>query len=83
MNDDVVKAGAGRRPLQMEWNATAADYPREMCVQERFEAQVWSKTPEGLLGELCVKILKLAVCLSSVSEYHACSGEEKAISCQA
>ena len=27
------------RQLQTEWNATAADYPREMCVQELFEAQ--------------------------------------------
>ena len=66
MNDDVVKTDAGRRQLQTEWNATAADYPREMCVQELFEAQVWTKTPEGLSRELCVKILKLAVCLSSV-----------------
>lgn len=29
-------------------------------------SQVWTKTPEGLSKELCVKILKLAVCLSSV-----------------
>jgi len=40
MNDDFVRTDAGRRQLQTEWNATAADYPREMCVQELFEAQV-------------------------------------------
>ena len=40
MNDDFVKTDAGRRHLQTEWNATAADYPRERCVQELFEAQV-------------------------------------------
>ena len=36
----MLKTDAGRRQLQTEWNATAADYPREMCVQELFEAQV-------------------------------------------
>ncbi len=45
MNDDVVKTDAGRRQLQTEWNDTAADYPREMCVQELFEAQV-GRAPE-------------------------------------
>ena len=39
MNDDVVKTDAGQRRLQTEWNATAADYPREICVQELFEAR--------------------------------------------
>ena len=31
---------AERRQLQVEWNATASDYPREKCVHELFEEQV-------------------------------------------
>ena len=31
---------AERRRLQVEWNATASDYPREKCVHELFEEQV-------------------------------------------
>ncbi|WP_155394281.1 non-ribosomal peptide synthetase, partial [Xanthomonas albilineans] len=31
---------AERHQVLMEWNATAADYPRDACVHELFEAQV-------------------------------------------
>jgi surfactin family lipopeptide synthetase A len=31
---------AERRRLQVEWNATASDYPREKCLHELFEEQV-------------------------------------------
>jgi amino acid adenylation domain-containing protein len=33
--------------LLVDWNATAADYPRERCIHELFEAQV-EQTPEAL-----------------------------------
>ncbi len=35
---------ADRRRLLVEWNHTAADYPRDKCVHELFEAQAW-RTP--------------------------------------
>ncbi|MDB4970229.1 MAG: tycC2 [Myxococcales bacterium] len=34
-----------------EWNATAADYPREACIHELFEAQV-VRTPDAVALEL-------------------------------
>ena len=42
-----VLPGAERRQLLVEWNATAADYPRDKCMHELFEAQA-AKTPEAV-----------------------------------
>jgi amino acid adenylation domain-containing protein len=39
-----------RRRVLVEWNATAAEYPREYCVHELFEAQV-TRTPEAIAVE--------------------------------
>src|SRR5581483_2082092 len=36
-----------RRQLLLEWNDTYADYPREKCIHELFEAQV-ERTPEAV-----------------------------------
>jgi amino acid adenylation domain-containing protein len=36
-----------RRVILQEWNATAADYPRDLCVHQLFEAQV-AKTPNAV-----------------------------------
>jgi amino acid adenylation domain-containing protein len=36
-----------RRQILVEWNATDADYPRERCVHELFEAQA-EKTPTAI-----------------------------------
>ncbi|MBA2675395.1 non-ribosomal peptide synthetase [Ramlibacter sp.] len=43
---------AERHQLLVEWNATAAEYPRDRCIHELFEAQV-HRTPDALavLGE--------------------------------
>ncbi len=38
---------AERQQLLVDWNATQANYPRESCVQELFEAQV-ARTPEAV-----------------------------------
>jgi non-ribosomal peptide synthetase component F len=38
---------AEREQLLVTWNATAADYPRERCLHELFEAQV-QRTPQAL-----------------------------------
>nr|WP_255352740.1 amino acid adenylation domain-containing protein [Xanthomonas sp. GPE 39] len=45
-----------RHQLLMEWNATAADYPRDACVHELFEAQV-AREPAAIAivhGELAL-----------------------------
>ena len=34
-----ILSDAERHQLLVEWNATEADYPREQCVHELFEAQ--------------------------------------------
>jgi amino acid adenylation domain-containing protein len=39
-------ADAERRQVVEEWNATDAEYPRDLCVQQLFEAQV-ARTPEA------------------------------------
>ncbi len=39
-----------RRQLLVEWNETAADYPRERCVHELFEEQA-ERTPERVAVE--------------------------------
>jgi amino acid adenylation domain-containing protein len=36
-----------RRQLLIEWNTSAVDYPRELCVQQLFEEQV-QRTPEAV-----------------------------------
>jgi amino acid adenylation domain-containing protein len=41
-----VLAAAERRQLLIEWNDTAADYPRDACLHHLFEAQV-ERTPEA------------------------------------
>jgi len=41
---------AERRQVLVEWNATAADYPKDVCVHELFEAQV-AKTPRAVAIE--------------------------------
>ena len=38
---------AGRRQLAVDWNRTTADYPRNLCVHQLFEAQA-RKTPDGI-----------------------------------
>jgi amino acid adenylation domain-containing protein len=38
---------AEERQLIHEWNATAADYPRELCLHQLFERQV-GKTPQAI-----------------------------------
>ena len=38
---------AERHQLLVEWNDTAADYPRDRCIHELFEAQV-ARTPEAV-----------------------------------
>jgi len=37
---------AERRQVLADWNATAADYPQDLCIHELFEAQV-RQTPEA------------------------------------
>ena len=36
-----------RHQLLVEWNDTAADYPRDKCIHELFEEQV-EKTPDAI-----------------------------------
>ncbi len=38
---------AERRQLLVEWNATATDYPQELCIHQLFETQV-EQTPEAI-----------------------------------
>ena len=38
---------AERHQLLVEWNATEADYPRDKCVHELFEAQA-ARTPDAI-----------------------------------
>ena len=38
---------AARRQLAIGWNQTAADYPRNLCVHQLFEAQA-RKTPDAI-----------------------------------
>ena len=42
-----ILTDAERRQLVVEWNTTAADYERERCLHELFEAQV-ERTPEAV-----------------------------------
>src|SRR5204863_9406307 len=45
--DLPVLDAAQRRQVLVEWNDTAADYPREMCLHQVFEEQV-KKTPHAI-----------------------------------
>lgn len=45
-----VLDAAERRRLLVEWNDTAAEYPRERCIHELFEAQA-ARTPEKIALE--------------------------------
>src|SRR6185295_14547703 len=47
MRDLEVIPEAEKREILYEWNATAAEYPRESCVQELFEEQV-EQTPDAV-----------------------------------
>ena len=40
IGDQIILTDDELRQLLVDWNVTAADYPREQCVQEMFEAQV-------------------------------------------
>ena len=42
-----VMSSAERHQLLVEWNATEADYPRDQCVHELFEAQA-ARTPDAI-----------------------------------
>src|SRR5580704_9861010 len=42
-----VMPAAERRRVLYEWNDTAAEYPKDKCVQELFEEQV-RKTPDAI-----------------------------------
>ena len=42
-----ISDAAERRTILYDWNQTRADYPRDMCLQELFEAQV-ERTPEAI-----------------------------------
>jgi len=42
-----VLTEAEKHQLLVDWNDTAADYPRDSCIHELFEAQV-ARTPEAL-----------------------------------
>ncbi len=41
---------AERHRILVEWNDTAADYPKDKCIHQLFEAQV-ERTPEGIAVE--------------------------------
>jgi amino acid adenylation domain-containing protein len=41
---------AERHQLLVEWNDTAADYPKDSCIHELFEAQV-GRTPEAIAAQ--------------------------------
>ncbi len=44
--DVSLLSACERQQLLVEWNRTAHDYPRDMCIQQLFEAQV-ERTPEA------------------------------------
>ncbi len=51
VNQLPILSEAERHRLIIEWNATEADYPREKCVHQLFEAQA-AKTP-GAIAVAC------------------------------
>ena len=47
LSDLPLLTEAERHQLLVEWNDTQAEYPRDRCVQELFEAQV-ERTPDAV-----------------------------------
>jgi amino acid adenylation domain-containing protein len=47
VSDSAVLAGHDRQRVLVEWNATAMDYPRDVCVHQLFEQQV-AQTPDSV-----------------------------------
>jgi amino acid adenylation domain-containing protein len=47
VNSVSILPGAERHQLLVEWNDTAADYPKDKCIHELFEAQV-KNNPEAV-----------------------------------
>ena len=50
---------AERRQLVLEWNDTAAEYPRDLCVHDLFRAQA-ARTPAAVAVEHCADLLTYA-----------------------
>jgi len=47
LSDLPLLTEAERRQLLVEWNDTQADYPRDLCIHQLFEAQV-EQTPDAI-----------------------------------
>jgi amino acid adenylation domain-containing protein len=47
LSDLPILSRGETRQLLFEWNDTAADYPRELCIHDLFEAQV-ERTPDAV-----------------------------------
>ncbi|WP_196297254.1 AMP-binding protein, partial [Xanthomonas albilineans] len=62
---------AERYQVLMEWNATAADYPRDACVHELFEAQV-ARDPSAIAvvqGEVSLTYAELNARANRLAHY--------------
>ncbi|WP_045766546.1 AMP-binding protein, partial [Xanthomonas albilineans] len=62
---------AERKQVLMEWNATAADYPRDACVHELFEAQV-ARDPSAIAvvqGEVSLTYAELNARANRLAHY--------------
>src|SRR5262249_12820563 len=60
-----------RHRLLVEWNDTAADYPREQCIHEWFEAQV-ERTPDAvavLAGDAALTYAELNARANQLAHY--------------
>ncbi len=42
-----ILSEAERQQLLVEWNDTKIDYPKDLCIQQLFEAQV-ERTPDAI-----------------------------------
>ncbi len=42
-----ILTGAERRQILIEWNDTAAEYPKDKCIHHLFEAQV-ERSPQAI-----------------------------------
>ena len=47
LSDIEILSDAERQRLVVEWNDTRADYPREQCLSQLFEAQV-EQSPDAI-----------------------------------